>query len=182
MPRLLKLSPRFCGDDSIIFVGEDGDVSCHEVRCAVSAEVRTFFCSDDAVVNWVFLTQKKTQGFFIIFRGGVNSETLAIKMFVDGEGCMRVFSYLILLIIILIGLTFASLNSEIVVFNYYVGSKNIALSLLLVCALGAGIFLGLLVAVFPWIKIKRDSMRLRSRLKVVEKEVENLRSIPIKGD
>ncbi|EKD45852.1 MAG: hypothetical protein ACD_69C00106G0001, partial [uncultured bacterium] len=37
-------------------------------------------------------------------------------------------------------------------------------------------------AVLLWIKAKRDNMRLKSRLKVIEKEVENLRSIPIKGD
>lgn len=95
---------------------------------------------------------------------------------------MRIFSYLFLLIIMLVGLTFASLNSTIVTFNYYLGVKNIALSLLLVFAFGGGIVLGLLVAIFPWIKVKRDNMRLKSRLKVVEKEVENLRSLPIKGD
>ncbi|MDR1057881.1 MAG: LapA family protein [Coxiellaceae bacterium] len=95
---------------------------------------------------------------------------------------MRIFSYLFLLVIMLVGLTFASLNSTVVAFNYYLGVKNIALSLLLVFAFGAGIALGLLVAIFPWLKVKRDSMRLKSRLKVIEKEVENLRSLPIKGD
>lgn len=95
---------------------------------------------------------------------------------------MRIFSYLILLIIMLIGLTFASLNSAIVTFNYYLGSKAIALSLLLVLAFGAGIFLGLLVAVFSWIRLKSSNFRLKSRLNIAEKEVKNLRSIPIKGE
>lgn len=95
---------------------------------------------------------------------------------------MRILSYLMLLVIMLVGLTFAALNANIVAFNYYLGSKEIALSLLLVFAFGAGIFLGLLVAIFPWIRAKRDAARIKSRLKVVEKEVENLRSIPIKGE
>jgi len=95
---------------------------------------------------------------------------------------MRSLSYLVLLMIMLVGLTFASLNSSIVTFNYYLGSKEIVLSLLLVGVFGIGIFFGLLVAVLLWIKAKRDNMRLKSRLKVAEKEVENLRSIPIKGD
>jgi len=95
---------------------------------------------------------------------------------------MRSLSYLVLLMIMLVGLTFASLNSSIVTFNYYLGSKEIVLSLLLVGVFGIGIFFGLLVAVLLWIKAKRDNMRLKSRLKVIEKEVENLRSIPIKGD
>jgi len=82
----------------------------------------------------------------------------------------------------LVGLTFASLNSVVVTFNYYLGVVNIALSLLLVFAFGAGIIIGLLGAIFPWLKVKRDNVILKSRLKVVEKEVENLRSLPIKGE
>jgi putative membrane protein len=95
---------------------------------------------------------------------------------------MRVLSYLILLVIMLAGLTFASLNSAPVVFNYYLGSKTITLSLLLVFAFGGGIFLGLLVSMFSWVRIKRDNFHLKSRLNLVEKEVKNLRSIPIKGE
>jgi lipopolysaccharide assembly protein A len=93
---------------------------------------------------------------------------------------MRFFSYLILLIIMLIGLTFASLNSVPVVFNYYLGTKTLALSLLLVLAFGCGIFLGFFVTIFPWLKLKRDNRKLRSRLKLAEKEIENLRTLPIK--
>ena len=95
---------------------------------------------------------------------------------------MRIFSYLILLIIMLFGLTFAALNSTPVVFNYYLGTKTLALSLLLVLAFGTGIFLGLLVSLFSLLKSKRDNLRLRARLKTSEKEVENLRSIPIRGE
>lgn len=82
----------------------------------------------------------------------------------------------------LIGLTFASLNAEVVTFNYYLGSGKIVLSLLLVGAFGIGIFLGLLVAISLWLRVKKENIQLKSRLKVAEKEVENLRSIPIKGD
>ena len=82
----------------------------------------------------------------------------------------------------LTGLTFAALNSTAVVFNYYLGTKTMALSLLLVFVFGLGIFLGLLVSIFSLIKSKRDNLRLKSLLKTSEKEVENLRSIPIKGE
>lgn len=95
---------------------------------------------------------------------------------------MRIISSLFLLVIMLVGLTFASLNPEVVHFNYFAGTKDIALSLLLVFSFGGGIILGLLVALFPWLKAKRDYLRLKNRLKVVEKELENLRSLPIKGD
>ncbi|MEI8055238.1 MAG: LapA family protein [bacterium] len=95
---------------------------------------------------------------------------------------MRILSYLVLLVIMLAGLTFTSLNSVPVSFNYYLDSKTFTLSLLLVFAFGGGIFLGLLASIFSWINIKRDNFRLKSRLKLVEKEVKNLRSIPIKGE
>jgi len=95
---------------------------------------------------------------------------------------MRLLSYVFLLIIMLVGLTFAALNPNTVTFNYYLGSKDIVLSFLLVGAFGGGIFLGLSVAVLSWLKVKRENLRLKSRLKIIEKEVENLRSIPIKGE
>ena len=95
---------------------------------------------------------------------------------------MRLLSYVFLLIVMLIGLTFAALNSVPVVFNYYLGAKTIALSLLLVLTFGAGILLGFIVAIFPWLKLKRDNRRFRARLKTAEQEVENLRSLPIKDE
>jgi lipopolysaccharide assembly protein A len=82
----------------------------------------------------------------------------------------------------LIGLTFASLNSTPVVFNYYLGAKTITLSLLLVFTFGAGIVFGLLITIISWIKAKKNNLQLKSRLKIAEKEVKNLRSIPIRGE
>jgi len=82
----------------------------------------------------------------------------------------------------LVGLTFAALNPTPVNFNYYLGVKNLALSLLLVYVFGAGLLLGGIVTFFSWIRLKSDNLRLRSRLKIAEKEIANLRSIPIKGD
>ena len=95
---------------------------------------------------------------------------------------MRIITYLVLLVIMLVGLTFASLNAIPVSFNYYLGTKTITLSMLLVVAFGVGVFLGLIVSFFSWIRLKKDNFLLKSRLKNVEKEVENLRSIPIKGE
>jgi lipopolysaccharide assembly protein A len=95
---------------------------------------------------------------------------------------MRIISYVVFLGIILIGITFAALNSAPVTINYYLGTKSIALSLLLVFALGVGIILGLIFGLISWVKIKKENLHFKSRLKIVEQEVENLRSIPIKGE
>lgn len=95
---------------------------------------------------------------------------------------MRIISYVFLLILMLFGITFATLNANPVVFNYYFNSKQISLALLLVAALGIGILLGFIFMLFTLIKLKKDNYQLKSRLKVVEKELENLRSLPIKGE
>ena len=92
---------------------------------------------------------------------------------------MRIVTYLLLLIIILIGITFAVLNPTIVTMNYYIGQKTLPLSLLLVSVFAFGCFLGLLVGGWLLLKMKIKNYRLKQRLKVAEKEVQNLRAIPL---
>jgi len=78
---------------------------------------------------------------------------------------MRIFSYVILVIIIALGITFAALNAETVNLNYYLGVRPISLSLLLVLCLGVGVLLGLLIALFPLIRLKKVNYHLKSQLK-----------------
>lgn len=92
---------------------------------------------------------------------------------------MRIVTYLLLLIIILIGITFAVLNPTIVTMNYYIGQKTLPLSLLLVSVFALGCFFGLLVGGWLLLKAKIKNYRLKQRLKVAEKEVQNLRAIPL---
>jgi putative membrane protein len=93
---------------------------------------------------------------------------------------MRIFMCIILLILILLGLSFALLNAEPVVINYYIGSDRLPLSLLLVYSLGIGALLGLLVGLTMYLKAKKEAFWLMHRLKSLEKEVANLRVMPLK--
>ncbi len=93
---------------------------------------------------------------------------------------MRVVTYLLLTAVILLGVTFASLNAEPVMLNYYIGNSKIPLSLLLALVLIIGCTIGLLVSLVLYIKLKYANRRLKQRLKVVEQEVANLRTIPLK--
>lgn len=95
---------------------------------------------------------------------------------------MRIFSYIFLLIIMLFGITFATLNAEQVVFNYYFATKQISLALLLVFSFGIGILVGLIFTAISIFKAKAENHRLKSRLKIAEKEIENLRALPLKGE
>ena len=92
---------------------------------------------------------------------------------------MRIISYFFLLIIILFGMTFATLNSESVTINYYFSQTSVALSLLLVLVFALGCLIGMIAGLWLLLKAKLKSHRLRQRLNLAEKEIENLRAIPL---
>lgn len=92
---------------------------------------------------------------------------------------MRLISYFFLLVIILFGMTFATLNSESVTINYYIGQSTLPLSLLLVLGFALGCLIGMLVGFGLLIRSKLSNYRLRQRLNLAEKEIENLRAIPL---
>lgn len=81
--------------------------------------------------------------------------------------------------IIFFGITFAALNLENVTINYYFGESMLPLSLLLVLVFALGALLGMLVGFWLVIKAKVRIYRLRQRLQLAEKEIENLRAIPL---
>lgn len=76
----------------------------------------------------------------------------------------RILTYLFLLIILLLGVSFAAINANSVPINYYLGVKNVPLSLLLVYSLGIGILLGFLVTLFPLLKLKHENRSLKRTL------------------
>jgi uncharacterized membrane protein YciS (DUF1049 family) len=83
---------------------------------------------------------------------------------------MRIISYVLILLIILLGITFAVRNDTPVSLDYYLGTTKIALSLLMVYCLGIGIVLGFLAIIYPWFKLKRRNRVLKNRIKHLEKE------------
>ncbi len=64
---------------------------------------------------------------------------------------MRFFSYIIWVLVIVLGFTFACLNIESVTLHYYLGQAVLPLSLLLVLTLLLGIILGMLATLsYAW--------------------------------
>jgi putative membrane protein len=88
---------------------------------------------------------------------------------------MRLITYIFLLLIVLLGITFAYLNSTQVVLNYYFGISNIALSLLLVVTLAIGISLGLAINLITYIRLKGENLRFQRKIKLLDKELTELR-------
>lgn len=93
---------------------------------------------------------------------------------------MRIVSYFFILVIVLFGMTFATLNSESVTINYYFSQSTLPLSLLLVLGFAFGCLIGMIVGLWLLLKSKLLNYRLRQRLTIAEKEIENLRAIPLK--
>jgi len=76
----------------------------------------------------------------------------------------RIISYIFLLLVLLLGLSFAALNADTVTVNYYLGKSTIPLSLLLVYTLGIGVFLGLFTVLIPLFKLKRENRALKNAI------------------
>lgn len=76
---------------------------------------------------------------------------------------MRLISLLILSMVAILGFSFALLNAQQVPIDYYVGTRDLPLSLLLVAAFVVGILLGLCLILPSHWRLKFELRRLRHR-------------------
>ena len=92
----------------------------------------------------------------------------------------RMLSIAFMLIIILAGIVFAVLNSTSVELKYYFGMVQVPLSLIIVLSIISGAMLGIVASMSQLLRAKRRIARLKKSVQLAEKEVTNLRTIPIK--
>lgn len=95
---------------------------------------------------------------------------------------LRILSLVVLLIVLLLGLSFAVLNSDNIVVNYYFGEQEIPMSVALVLALILGALMGVLASLSVILRQRTRISSLNRTIAVTEKEVTNLRSLPIKDE
>lgn len=74
---------------------------------------------------------------------------------------MRIINLIILVLVMVVGAVFAVLNAESVHFNYYFGSIDLPLSVLLVAFLFSGALLGAIVSFFARLSLKQENAQLR---------------------
>lgn len=94
----------------------------------------------------------------------------------------RFITYTVLIVIVLIGLSFALLNSEIVSFNYYFGKQDLQLSLLLVLVLVLGALLGVAASFGMLFRTRREISRVRKAVKSKDKEIKHIQASIIKDE
>ena len=94
----------------------------------------------------------------------------------------RLLGLAAILLIILFGLSFSLLNATRVDVDYYFGTVGMPLSLALVAALIVGAVLGVLSALGVVLGKQRELYRLRKRVRNSEKELSELRRLPLKDN
>ena len=90
------------------------------------------------------------------------------------------YALMILWVLILIAaLSFAALNSHAVTINLYFVSRSFHLPVLLFLILCVGMMLGVLIMFPSYCRAKRKARQARSKIKNNERELDNLRRMPI---
>jgi len=87
---------------------------------------------------------------------------------------------LVILLIMAAGAVFAVLNPQPVGLDYYFGTLELPLSVVVVAALAVGALIGMLAGLGAMLGLRRENSRLRRRERLAAAEVNNLRTIPIK--
>ncbi len=92
----------------------------------------------------------------------------------------RIAKLILVFVILLIGLAFHLKNNQLIELNYYIGVINLPLSWLVVLVLFIGSMLGVLASLPIIIKLKRDKSKLERQIRNSEKEINNLRVMPVR--
>lgn len=93
---------------------------------------------------------------------------------------MRFLKLIFLLLIMVLGATIAVLNADQVTLNYYFGSRELPLSVVLVGAMALGALLGVVASLGGMFRLKRQNFELKRKARIASEEVRNLRALPIK--
>jgi putative membrane protein len=94
---------------------------------------------------------------------------------------LRILKFLFFLVIVLSGLALHLRNDQPVLFDYYLGSVELPFSLFLILALCTGALLGIAASLPTLMKLSKEKAGLVMRVKLSEKELNNLRVIPVKN-
>ncbi len=92
----------------------------------------------------------------------------------------RIAKLILVFVILLIGLAFHLKNNQLIELNYYVDVISLPMSWLVVLVLFVGSLLGVLASLPIIIKLKRDKIMLERQIKNSEKEINNLRVMPVR--
>ena len=92
---------------------------------------------------------------------------------------MRIVMIIFYLILILIGISFAALNASSVQVNFYFTTLTMPVTVLMILMLAIGMLIGFTLFILKYWRLKAEHRKIRNQLKLTEKEIRNLRAIPL---
>ncbi len=93
---------------------------------------------------------------------------------------MRGIRYFLIGLLLLLGVSFACLNAQLIDINLYLQIYRLPLSLLLIFVLGIGILVGFVGLSSKFFRLRMENSHLKSQLRSIEQEVSHLRMMPLK--
>ena len=105
-----------------------------------------------------------------------------MRFFVNGDKrikSMRIVMMIIYLLVIIIGISFAVLNSTSVQVDFYITTIKMPVSMFMFLMLGIGIVVGFVFYLPKSLRLKYEIRNLKAQLRLTEKEIKNLRAIPL---
>ena len=95
---------------------------------------------------------------------------------------MRIIMIAFYFVLILIGISFAALNAASVPVNFYFTTVNLPISVFMVMMLGLGVIIGFVLFTFRYWRLKAEHRKIKNQLKLTEREIKNLRTIPLRNE
>lgn len=93
---------------------------------------------------------------------------------------MRLIMMMFYFLIVLCGVVFSALNAGTVQLNLYFKMYTMPIPLLMLLSLALGVILGCIVFLSRYWSLKVHHRKLKHQLELKEREIKNLRAIPLK--
>ncbi len=92
----------------------------------------------------------------------------------------RILFWFAMLVVMILGGSFALLNSVPVTLNYYFGTMDSSLAMVVVVVFIVGVLGGLLTSIAIALRLKRALARLHREARIANREIRELRTLPLK--
>lgn len=90
---------------------------------------------------------------------------------------MKIFTYLCVLLAILLGVSFSLLNADTVTVNYLIGSAVLPVSFLIIFSIALGAILSFFLCMLSLLRQKSTARGLRKKIESLEKMMDTISTI-----
>ena len=92
----------------------------------------------------------------------------------------QIITIFLFLVLLTAGILFFVRNNQSITLDYILGNIEMPFSLMFLITLFSGAVLGVLAIIPSLLRLKYEKARLERQLKIAEKEINNLRTLPVK--